>query len=660
MAEKEIPNAKPEVDPSVDPATLKMIKKAEDEGVSTVFERAATMKACPIGAEGSCCSICAMGPCRVPMPRGREETEEDRKKRRGVCGATSETIAARNFLRKIAVGTAAHGDHGRRVAEALIATGKGQAPGLEIRDEQKLLAMALELGVEIGERTNNEIAVDVGEKLLGNFSQQEGEIAFIKRAPLKRQEIWRAEGVVPRGIDREVVEALHRTHMGVDQDYENLLKQGTRTALADGWGGSMIATEIQDVLFGTPQPAVGQINLGVLKEDQVNIIIHGHEPYLAEMLAVVAQTPEIIKYAEDKGAKGINLGGMCCTANEVMMRHGMPIVGNFLQQELCIVTGAVDAMIVDVQCIMQGLAEVASCYHTRLITTDARAKIQGAEHMEFDERDAVESAKTIIKAAIDNFPNRRSVTIPEEKTDLVAGFSHETINYLMGGMFRASYRPLNDNIINGRIRGVAGVVGCNNARVVHDDMHLTLVKELIKNDVLVLETGCAAMACGKAGLLTPEAAAKYAGAGLAEVCETVGIPPVLHLGACIDNSRILIAATAMVKDGGLGDDISDLPACGAAPEWMSEKAIAIGQYFVASGVYTIFGASWPTSGSKVVTDHLFKDLEKTYGGMWDFEADPYKMAAKMIDHIDKARAKLGLDKAQERVLYDMAMRRDLD
>ena len=660
MAEKETTSANPDVNPSVDPATLKMIKKAMDDGVSTVFDRAASMKACPIGAEGSCCSVCAMGPCRVPAPRGREETEADRKKRRGVCGATSETIAARNFLRKIAVGTAAHGDHGRRVAEALIATGKGQAPGLEIRDEQKLLAMALELGVEIGERSNNEIAVDVGEKLLGNFSQQEGEIDFIKRAPLKRQEIWRNEGVVPRGVDREVVEALHRTHMGVDQDYENLLRQGTRTALADGWGGSMIATEIQDVLFGTPQPAVGQINLGVLKEDQVNIVIHGHEPYLAEMLAVVAQDPEIIKYAEAKGAKGINLGGMCCTANEVMMRHGMPIVGNFLQQELCIVTGAVDAMIVDVQCIMQGLAEVASCYHTRLITTDARAKIQGAEHMEFNEQDAVESAKTIIKAAIDNFPNRRSVTIPEEKTDLVAGFSHETINYLMGGMFRASYRPLNDNIINGRIRGVAGVVGCNNARVVHDDMHLTLVKELIKNDVLVLETGCAAMACGKAGLLTPEAAAKYAGPGLAEVCETVGIPPVLHLGACIDNSRILIAATAMVKDGGLGDDISDLPACGAAPEWMSEKAIAIGQYFVASGVYTIFGASWPTSGSKAVTDYLFKDIEKSYGGMWDFEADPLKMAAKMIAHIDKARAKLGLDKGQERVLYDMAMRRDLD
>jgi len=375
---------------------------------------------------------------------------------------------------------------------------------------------------------------------------------------------------------------------------------------------------------------------------------------------VVAQDPEMIEYAKSKGATGINLAGMCCTANEVLMRHGLPIAGNFLQQELAIVTGALEAMVVDVQCIMQAIGDVAGCYHTKIITTNSRGHIQGVEHMEFDEHNAVESAKAIIRAAIDNFPNRvGKVQIPDIKNDLVAGFSHETINYLLGGMFRASYRPLNDNIINGRIRGVAGVVGCNNARVTHDDVHLQLVLELIKNDVLVLQTGCSAMALAKAGLMVPEAAAKYAGAGLAEVCETVGIPPVLHLGACLDNSRILVAATAMVKEGGLGDDISDLPAAGAAPEWMSEKAIAIGQYFVASGVYTIFGVNWPTIGTKEVTDYLFKDLESMYGGKWDFEPDPIKTAHKMIEHIDLKRKALGIDKARERVLYDMDMRREL-
>ena len=423
----------------------------------------------------------------------------------------------------------------------------------------------------------------------------------------------------------------------------------------------MLATDLQDVMFGTPVPVYAEVNLGVLKKDEVNIIVHGHEPLLSEMIVIASRDPHMLELARSHGANGINIAGICCTANEILMRHGVPIAGNFLQQELAIVTGALEAMVVDVQCIMQGLADVASCFHTKLITTDARAKITGATYMHFDEQNARASAEAIIKAAIDNFPNRgRHIRIPKEKTALVAGFSHETINYLLGGLFRASYKPLNDNIINGRIRGVAGVVGCNNARVTHDNNHVTLIKELIKNDVLVLSTGCGAMAAAKAGLMVPEAAREFGGAGLAEVCETVGIPPVLHMGSCVDNARILIAATAMVKDGGLGDDISDLPAAGAAPEWMSEKAISIGQYFVASGVFTVFGATWPTLGSKEFTDYLFKDFEAIYGGKWAFEPDPVKMAKLMIEHIDKKRKALGLDKARERVLYDMAMRRQLE
>jgi len=652
MAEKELK--------SIDQATNDLIEKASVDGVSTAFDRAESLKPCPIGAVGSCCKNCGMGPCRVPLPKGKEETPEEKKKRRGICGATAETIAARNFIRMVAGGAAAHSDHGRGVAELFLAVAKGEAPGYEIKDEQKLLQVALDWGIEIGDRSNSEIAIDIGEKALAEFGKQGGELITLKKAPLKRQELWRRMGVAPRGIDREIVEIMHRTHIGVDQDYKNLLKQGVRAAIADGWGGSMIATELQDILFGTPAPILGKANLGVLQEKEVNIIIHGHEPLLSEMIVAVAQEPEMLKLAKSKGAEGINLAGMCCTANEILMRHGVSIAGNFLQQELAIVTGVVDAMVVDVQCIMQSIQTVAECYHTKIITTSSKAKIPGAIHIEFDEHDALKSAREIVKTAIENFPNRKGNTlIPKEQCDQIAGFSHETINYLLGGMFRASYRPLNDNIINGRIRGVAGVVGCNNARVKHNEAHIAMVKELIKNDVLVITTGCNAIACAEAGLLVPEAAAKYAGVGLAEVCETVGIPPVLHMGSCVDNSRILIAATAMVKDGGLGDDISDLPVAGAAPEWMSEKAISIGQYFVASGVYTLFGVTWPTEGSKEVTDYLFKDMEETYGGMWDFEIDPIKAAHKMIAHIDKKRKALGLDKARARVLYDMAMRREL-
>ena len=654
---------------SMDPAAHALILKAQADGVETIFDRAKAMKPCPIGIEGACCRICAQGPCRVPPPKKKEgETGEEKKQRMGLCGATAETIVARNFARMVAAGTAAHSDHARGVAKLFIEVANGRTQGYQIKDVAKLRAVAKDWDVAITEgegddaknRPAADIAIELGPKVLATFGQQEGEVNYVRRAPKKRLEIWRKHGVVPRGVDIEVVELMHRTHMGVDQDYHNLIKQSTRCALADGWAGSMISTDLQDIMFGCPTPIAGEINLGVLKEDHVNVVMHGHEPLLPEMLWVASQEPELIQYAQNKGAKGIQLAGMCCSANEVLMRHGVPVAGNYLHQELAIITGAVDALVVDVQCEMQALANVAKCYHTKIITTDDRAMMEGAAmHIAFDEHHALDVARQVIREAIDNFPNRRSpVMIPSHKSPMVVGFSSETIQYLLGGSIRGSYYTLNDNIINGRIRGVAGVVGCNNCRTAQDTSHMVLIKELIKNDVIVLSTGCSAMAAGKYGLLTPEAA-KYCGPGLAEICETVGIPPVLHMGACVDNSRILIAATACVKAGGLGTDISDLPAAGAAPEWMSEKAVAIGQYFVASGVYTLFGVTWPTTGSQILTDYLFKGIEEEYGGKWDFVADPMEMAKKMIAHIDLKRKALGIDKARERVLMDMDMRRQM-
>ena len=347
----------------------------------------------------------------------------------------------------------------------------------------------------------------------------------------------------------------------------------------------------------------------------------------------------------------------------MLQRNGIPPAGTFLQQELAIVTGACDAMVVDVQCVFQNLANVAKCFHTKLITTHPIAKMEqdNVIHIEFDEHHAMDDAIKIVRMAIDNFKNRGSeVMIPRHKETQVVGFSVESIEYHLGGSFRGSYYTLNDNIINGRIRGLAGVVGCNNARTKHNDDHVTIIKELIKNDVLVLTTGCSALAAGMHGLLQPETAAVYCGPGLAEVCETVGIPPVLHLGSCVDNSRILLAATEVIKAGGLGKDLCDIPAAGSAPEWMSEKAIAIGQYFVSSGVYTVFGYHMPLEGAPVFKNYLYKDMEKLYGGMWDCEADPIKHAHKMIAHIDKKRKELGIDKARDRVLMDMADRQALD
>jgi carbon-monoxide dehydrogenase catalytic subunit len=576
----------------------------------------------------------------------------------GLCGATPATVAARNFARMVAGGASAHMDHALETAMAFLAAARGESD-YKIKDEKKLRALAEVFEIKTEGRSTKDIAIEVGEKALAEFGKQEGGLYCIKRAPEKRQELWKKLGVTPRGIQREVVEIMHRTHMGTDQDYRNLILQATRCALADGWGGSMISTELQDIMFGTPVPIRAVVNLGVLSKDEVNVVVHGHEPILSEAMALVAQEPEMIEAAKKVGAKGINLVGVCCTGNEVLMRHGIPVAGSFIQQEIVLATGAVEIMVVDVQCIMQSLPEVAGCFHTEVITTSDRAQIPGAEHIEVHHHNAVDTARQIIQRAIDRFPQRGEINIPENKMDIVAGFSHETINHMLGGTFRASYRPLNDNIINGRIRGVGAVVGCDSMRVRSGHVHTTVVKELIANNVLVLVTGCAATACGRAGLLTPEAA-KLAGPGLREVCETVGLPPVLHMGSCVDNSRILMAATAIVREGGLGDDLYQVPAAGCAPEWMSEKAISIGQYFVASGVFVVFGRTFPTTGSKILTDFLFKEMEDLYGGMWAVESDPVKMAQLMIQRIEQGREALGIQETRERVLYDMEMRRDLE
>jgi carbon-monoxide dehydrogenase catalytic subunit len=620
---------------SIDPAAQQMLIRAEELGLGTAFTRAEQMAACPIGVgskkAGICCKNCFMGPCRL--------TKDGQV---GVCGATVDTIAARNLARAVAAGSAAHSDHGRDIAFTLLAAAEGQAQGYQIRDVTKLHAVAKKLGVPTEKRKTADIAKDVANKAISQFGQQTGELLYVKTAPKKRQELWRKYGVVPRGVDREVVDVLHRTHMGDDQDAEHILKGAIRCALSDGWGGSMIATDLSDILFGTPAPIVGQVNLGVLKNDEVNIVLHGHEPTLSEMIVAAASEPELIEYAQSKGAQGINLAGICCTSNEILMRQGIPSAGNFLHQELALITGAVEAMVVDVQCIMQALPNLADKFHTKFITTSAKVKITGGLHIEFDEHHALDQARQIIRIAIDNYPNRGAVTIPDITNDIIPGFSQEYINYMLGGTYRGSFRPLNDAIMSGRIRGVAADVGCNNPRTTQDKSHEYLVRELLKNDVLVVQTGCGALAAAKYGYSTGEAALEFAGPGLREVCEATGMPPVLHMGSCVDNTRILTVLTQMAEEGGLGDDISDIPAVALAPEWMSEKALSIGTYAAASGAYVVFGIDSPVGASDVVVQILTETWEKALGGKMEFVTSDEEMLSRTLAHIDAKRAALGL------------------
>jgi carbon-monoxide dehydrogenase catalytic subunit len=635
---------------SSDKAAQEMISRMAELGQQNAWDRLdAQLPQCGFGKQGICCRICSMGPCRI-----------SKKASLGICGADADTIVARNFLRIVAAGVSAHSDHGRTVAEVFLAAARGEAPDYRIKDTVKLNKLAKEFGVETAGRSPQDIAVDVGEIALAEFGKPRGTQLMARRAPKPRQEIWHKLGVTPRAIDREVTESLHRSTMGVDQDYRNVLRQASRAALADGWGGAMLATELQDILFGTPSPGRGEVNMGVLKADEVNIIVHGHEPILSEMIAAASQDKEMLAEAAKVGAKGINLAGTCCTANELLMRHGIPIAGNFLNQELVIATGAIELMAVDVQCVMQGLAQVAKCYHTKLVTTADKARIAGVQHVSMEEKTALKTAKELVKMAIANYKNRGEVFIPTSKEKAVGGFSFESISYMLGGRFRASFRPLNDNIINGRIRGVVGIVGCTNPKVPQDYTHTTLARELIKRDILVLTTGCATIACGKQGLANPKTALELAGPGLREVCEAVGIPPILACGSCVDNSRLLVSCSELVREGGLGEDLSDLPVAGACLESMHEKAIAIGQYFVASGALVVFAEDiLPIAGSANVSEYLYGGIEKDFGGHWAIESDPVKAAEMILAHIESKRDALGINKAKERKLYDMADRRAL-
>ncbi len=604
-----------------------MLTKAEQDGVETVWHRLQQQSPhCQFGESGVCCRNCTMGPCRI-----------SKKAPLGVCGADADVIVARNFGRFVAGGSAGHSDHGRDCIEALHAVAHGETADYTIKDEAKLLRIAAELGIATEGRQVLDVARDLAAEFFENYGTTKNELSFICRVPEVRRKLWDKLGITPRGMDREIAEMMHRTHMGCDNDAANTMLHAARTCLADGWAGSMIATEISDILFGTPVPRRATVNLGVLREDQVNILVHGHNPIVTEKILEAANDPELIALAKEKGAAGINLVGLCCTGNELMMRHGIPMAGNHLMTELAIITGAAEVIVVDYQCIMPSLVQVGDCYHTKMVTTADKARFTGAEHVKFEMHNGGAQARRVVRMAIERYSLRdpARVRIPCEPVEIVTGFSNEALLEALGG----SLTPLIDAIKAGRVRGAVGIVGCNNPKYKHDFCNVNLAKELIRRDILVIATGCVTTAAGKAGLLVPEAI-EQAGQGLKEICGALAIPPVIHMGSCVDNSRILQLCGMLADE--LGVDISDLPVAASSPEWYSEKAAAIGTYAVASGIYTHLGHPPNITGSKIVTDLALSGLDELVGACFVIEPDPFKAAALIDKRITEKRQGLGL------------------
>ena len=619
-------------------ATNALLETANKVGADTWQKRVKDQTPhCGFGEAGTCCRICSMGPCRITP-----------KSPRGICGCDVHGIVARNYLIFTAGGAATHSDHGREIMHTLHQTREGG--NYQVKDPEKLIRIAKEWGVETEGKDIYALAHEMAEIGLLEYGKPFGYQKFTERAPEHTQELWDKAEIRPRAIDREVSQSMHMTHMGCSSLAEALIRQALRAGLSDGWGGSMMGTEFSDVMFGTPRPIDTEANIGVMEKENVNIVVHGHDPSLSEMIVYFANDPEMIAYAKSMGAKGITVSGVCCTSNEVTMRHGIPMAGNYLNQENVVLTGACEAIVVDVQCIFPALGPLSKCFHTKFITTSPVARIPDSEFIQFSAETADVSAKAIVKMAIENFKNRNPelVHIPNQKQKARVGYSVEAIKKVLDTVANSqvdefgSTKPLIECVHSGVLRGAVAMVGCNNPKIRPDTAHINLMKKMLENDIIVITTGCSAQAAAKAGLMDPVQAREYCGAGLKRVCELANIPPVLHMGSCVDISRMMILASDIAKDWGI--NISQVPVVGCAPEWMSEKAVSIGNYVVATGIETFLGVDPYSKGSSEVTELLQGEtgIKEWVEAKFVVDTDIDSLGDKMIACIEAKRAALGI------------------
>nr|2YIV_X Chain X, CARBON MONOXIDE DEHYDROGENASE 2 [Carboxydothermus hydrogenoformans]3B51_X Chain X, Carbon monoxide dehydrogenase 2 [Carboxydothermus hydrogenoformans Z-2901]3B52_X Chain X, Carbon monoxide dehydrogenase 2 [Carboxydothermus hydrogenoformans Z-2901]3B53_X Ni,Fe-CODH-320 mV state [Carboxydothermus hydrogenoformans Z-2901]3I39_X Chain X, Carbon monoxide dehydrogenase 2 [Carboxydothermus hydrogenoformans Z-2901] len=627
---------------STDRAVQQMLDKAKREGIQTVWDRYEAMKPqCGFGETGLCCRHCLQGPCRI-NPFGDEPKV-------GICGATAEVIVARGLDRSIAAGAAGHSGHAKHLAHTLKKAVQGKAASYMIKDRTKLHSIAKRLGIPTEGQKDEDIALEVAKAALADFHEKDTPVLWVTTVlPPSRVKVLSAHGLIPAGIDHEIAEIMHRTSMGCDADAQNLLLGGLRCSLAD-LAGCYMGTDLADILFGTPAPVVTESNLGVLKADAVNVAVHGHNPVLSDIIVSVSK--EMENEARAAGATGINVVGICCTGNEVLMRHGIPACTHSVSQEMAMITGALDAMILDYQCIQPSVATIAECTGTTVITTMEMSKITGATHVNFAEEAAVENAKQILRLAIDTFKRRKGkpVEIPNIKTKVVAGFSTEAIiNALSKLNANDPLKPLIDNVVNGNIRGVCLFAGCNNVKVPQDQNFTTIARKLLKQNVLVVATGCGAGALMRHGFMDPANVDELCGDGLKAVLTAIGeanglggpLPPVLHMGSCVDNSRAVALVAALANR--LGVDLDRLPVVASAAEAMHEKAVAIGTWAVTIGLPTHIGVLPPITGSLPVTQILTSSVKDITGGYFIVELDPETAADKLLAAINERRAGLGL------------------
>lgn len=630
-----------------EPVTEALIQYANDLGIELVWDRGSPCEFSHFdkaGDAGLCCFRCQMGPCTLG-----EATDAVR----GRCGATADIIASRDLVRRIAGGASAHIEHARAAAKTLMLSASRHSP-YRIMDADKLDAIFVGLRCP-GYRRHHHIplrikAKMVAKKCLDDLGKSEGTPAWLEyKASAERKSTWSGLGILPTGGSTEICEAEHRTTMGVDADMGHLATCGLKLGLVDGYCGLHMATNLQDVLFGTPKLVSAKANLTVIEADKINLVVHGHEPILSEKIVEAAG-----HYPFPPAP--INVVGMCCTGNELLMRKGLNLAGSMVQQELAIATGAVEAMVVDVQCIMPNVQQVASKFHTKVITTNPQAHITGAEHIAFEPENADAVAKQIVNAAVDNYANRNpdKVFIPDiPPKDIVAGFSVEQIVEALAAVDPSDPIGLLINLIAAdpnsaslSIRGIVAIVGCVTPLDAYGYRHVALTKRLLAENILVVGTGCWAHVAGQFGLLEANPEYPGVGDGLKAVLQAVAVanglpavPACWHMGSCVDNSRIEDVLNAVAAYAGV--NINQLPIAASAPEFITEKAVSIGTWAVNLGVFTHIGGQPYISGSPGLVALLTDGVEGLTGGKFYVENNPEEAADTIIAKVNEKRAALG-------------------
>lgn len=611
-----------------------MYEVVKKDRMETIYERFMKQQPqCAFGAMGICCTLCTDGPCQIT-----------RKAKRGVCGASADLIVARNLLLKCVQGTVANVYHARNVARTLLAIGEGKSD-YQIKEEEKLRNLAERFGID-GKRDIREIAKEFGQFFINQINSNDYEPLKLVEvlAPKKRYEIWKKLDIIPGGPNSEAATALSKAMTNVNNDVVDLLLHCLRLGIANEYAGLFGITTMQEIIVGTAKPTEGPVNIGVLDKDAVNIVMHGHQPLLAIKVLEKARDKKWQDKAKEAGAKnGLKVYGSLCEGQQIFnisseykdIFYGQ--IGNWIQQEFILATGAVDALVFDYNCVMPTISEeYAPKYHTKLISTDKTIRQANVERMEYEPDRAGEIAEGIIERAIEAFKKRGKVNIPEVKHIAMAGFTTESVVNALGG----SVKPLIDAIVNGTVKGVAAVVGCTTVREFQSGRHIVnLTKELIKRNILVIGAGCCSSAMENADLMSREAKS-LAGKKLSSLCSALGIPPCLSYGSCTDIGKIIDTVISVAET--LGVDIPDLPVCASAPEYMEQKAVADAFTAVAFGLTLHLSPVPPVLGSPNVTKILTEDVESLTGGKIFVEVDPVKSADKIEEHIIKKRKALGL------------------